>query len=684
MSHRLFALMLVMTAVTKQVAAQPTDRLEVWRREVQQISQARTAAADSVMTAALANDPEAQDRAARDLLSIDANIQDLIAQLDDYRTTLKAELTAGARAARDSEDELRWLQQQLYVDRVSISGMQTELYQPGSTDQIAAATRTIRVAEEAISRIPLGAPARMELQRIKIEALLRSGQSESATAEVNSLLRSLDGASSPDLQALQIQIDLHRGDTDRAARRLSRHFGSAEAEVADSRAMDFARLAYLLATDSPELIGWLETIESRYGLPARRQAGRIVWQQLPTLRAPHTVLPALLAAEGRGWVGRQDHQRGGNLLAQAASTEPVAERALRYAVDGAAAWQAAGEISRAARLLIATAQTHRQAAGADQLHLHGVHLLAPQTPAELDGLLHEQLRLWPRNESARPARRWLQNRLQHQGRWVEAAEISSQAPPDQLADADVTAIFEAWQQALMVADQDEAAAVLSRFQAATEPLGDVACWQSRYRQIGALLLDRDSLATLPSAGTEADHFIEALLRWRQQGQIEEALQSPPPHFVPIATWRLMQDGRVAPDLRSSIAAIIRGWRAGEGASLQEAERLLWGGDVAAALTMLDAWISQAADQGTAAAAAAQLLSPDNAPEAGATAVQWWDQLAQQHIAGSPVWGIAKLSAIRGLQALGRHQEAGQRARFLLLTRSDLAPELKRQLQAIAP
>jgi hypothetical protein len=73
-------------------------------------------------------------------------------------------------------------------------------------------------------------------------------------------------------------------------------------------------------------------------------------------------------------------------------------------------------------------------------------------------------------------------------------------------------------------------------------------------------------------------------------------------------------------------------------------------------------------------------SPDKkAQQAG---VQLWDELAAGLPQGSRQWHEAKLTAIKLMQQIGDDQEAYRRARFVLLTQSNIDEDLRRQYQLV--
>jgi len=662
------------------VWANPASSLRELRKQTQQVAKSRNVLAKAVVEAALSSDAQLQDDTARQLVRIDSQVKDLVNQIDNFRATLDR----GGREAEQIGDELNRLRQQLQVERVSLALLQTELFPSGSEDQIAAAAVAVRAASDAINRIPAGAPARLAMRRLKVDALIRSDRLDEAATELESLIALTQKPLPPPLRALQIRLDLRTGDVKRAAQRLSEYDQRNSASVPVSLAMDFARLEYLAIAEEAALADWLDEIESRHGSLARRRAERIVMAKLADMQNVRSIAPALLAAEGRGALRRGNHHQSGELLAKAAALETDADRALRYAVEAAAARRATGANSSAANVLIEAAVSHAETDQASELHLQAIYLLAPTTPERIDSLLRDHLERWPDRQTASISRRWIEKRLAQQGQLAAAAEAASAIPANQVGDADVQHIFAAWQRAFIAAPQDVVAEVARRFRAATEPLVDNASWRAHYRQIGALMLHRDALAGLPAAGNQPNPFIEALIRLRRWSEVTDGLHEPPQELIPIATWRLMQDGRVYPQSRATIISVIDRWAETDSTSLNAAERMLWLGDHESAIRTLHAFISQSEHRVSSVAKAAQLLSESEAVQAQQESIRLWDYLSGHSPAGGELWYQAKLSAIRVLQEMGRHDQAERRARYMLLTHPDLDEAKQRELRTIAP
>ena len=70
-------------------------------------------------------------------------------------------------------DDLIRLEQELRVDAVSLALMQTELFDRGSRDRLAAATQTESMARQASTLLPADPTARREVRRIELEEMIR-------------------------------------------------------------------------------------------------------------------------------------------------------------------------------------------------------------------------------------------------------------------------------------------------------------------------------------------------------------------------------------------------------------------------------------------------------------------------------------------------------------------------------
>jgi len=645
--------------------------------EAQLLDVRKEAAIYLVVQASILSDRETKEKATRSLLLATTDIQALIRRTADARSELGRQ---GDRVAGIDSD-LNRLQQELGVDVVSLMLMQTELFPRGSDDCIAAATKAEQAANEAVARIPSNVPARIEIERLQVESMLRAGQAKRAATAFGDIIQSIDEARSPRMSALEIRIDLARDNERLAISRLSKFYGDDPRNAPHSIEMDLARLEYLLRFRSDEVGSWFDAIQQRGGSYARWRAEAIALSRLGTGDTPSKIDPALLAVEGRNWLRKGDLKRAAELLAAAAKAEKSAQRALRGATEAAAAFVAAGQPTDAATMLIDIALSHRQADSAADSHLQAVYLLRSSEPDRIEELLREQLRIWPVGRSAATARRWLSKQLGDQGRFVDAAQVVSQIPVDQLTDDDISIIASAWRSAFRHSIDPSLEEPSQRFHQSMRPLLESPLVRSRYRAIASMLLNRDAMAGLPESVSQ-ESFIDALIDFRQQGILAAGLQSVPVEHAADVRWRLIRDGRASPQLRPRIAKLLRQWDSESEPTFDRAELLLWSGETDESIQLVRTLVEASGRDVSALKQAANLLGSANVGQAHQEAIRLWDSIAAGTRKGSQLWHEAKIAGIGLLQQAGNQEEANKRAKYILLTMPKIDTKLKQQYQSV--
>ena len=648
----------------------------------------RSAALHGVLRAAVAPaDDAARDEATKNLLRATAELESLIKEIGDARIVLDQHSDNRPFAMID---DLARLQQELQVETVTLALMQTELFPPNSDDSIAAATRAEQLADQAITKLPSDSGARREVERLKIESILRAGQYDRADRELKLIVEANQPPLSARWMALQTRLDVAQQRMGQAAARLDGFFGAQAISAPRSIEMDLARLEFLLRSDPASESGdWLEAIESRGGVYARRRAEAMALSLLGRSRSSSmpTIDPSIVAAQGQDYLRRGDPERAAELLAAAAKAETNPDRAIERAAEAAAAFGLSQKHDQASALLAETATANPQAKQAPAAHLQAALLVASNDPAAIqrvESMLRLHLRLWPRSETSFGARAWLLKLLTEQLRLVDAAEVATAIPVDQVTSERLDAIALRWQATLRAATEGSSE-VSKRFLDAYRPLLSDKLAAERFPLLVALLVDRDLLGqvSLSSDVVGLDPFASALLTYRQRGIDSEALQSPPPELIAVATERLMRDGRQNPVLRKSIARVLARWEGNDDRSLEHAERLLWDGRTEESIKVINELIrAQPADAGVTAQAAKLLTTIDNTA-AMQEGIRLWDQLAGGAKQGTPLWHEAKLSAIAALRRVGSLAEAQRRARYVLLTLANLRDDYRRQYEALA-
>ncbi len=519
------------------------DHQRILFLRAQQVRVDKAAATHRVVKASISSSDQAKQNAAEHSVRVTANVRELLQDIADARASL--DRLQNATAGMD--EDLNRLQQELSVDAVSLSLVQTELFGPGSVDRIAAATNAEQAADEAIRRIPAGSLARIEIQRLRVQAILRAGQIKRAASEFELLRELNDQPATPALLALHIQISLAQGNRQQAESLLSDYYQDSPLQAPESLEMDIARLEYLLLHQNDQIAAWFDAIAQRGGDYAQRRAESIALFRVGQTATASKVNPELLAIQGRAWLRKGDPVRAGELLSVSASADDNSERTLRHASEAAAAFVSAGQNAAAAKCLTDTALAHQQNKAAAAVHLQAV-LLRSAEPQPTEQQLRKHLKTWSTGTVARDARRWLHKLLADQGRFTEAAIVVSDLGTADVDEEQLERIAAAWRDAFHQSDDSSLSQPSQEFRDALRTLLKSPAIQTRYRAIASMLLNRDSLAGLPE-GSPPDPFIDAFIQFRLAGTVTPNLKSVPDEFARDARWRLMRDGRQLPQLR---------------------------------------------------------------------------------------------------------------------------------------
>ncbi len=657
--------------------------------QAQRIRVRGQASLHQVVRASISSGEELGITAAKELVRVVTATRSLNRQIAEHRSVLHRDPKQVSGLSITGLDyDLSRLGQSLSVDLVSMTLAQTDLFPPGSEDRIAAATSAEQAAEDAIKEIAADVPARTEIQRLRVESILRAGQPSRALSEFERLFDAKPQRLSSRFQSLLITIQVEMGQQQPAATLLREYYGDDPDQSDRSIEMDLARLEYLLRF-YPEQVGrWFDSIERRGGKYARRRAESIALARIGSKETDSKLGPALLAAEGRECLRNGDPVRAGELLFAAAKADTDGDRALQHATQSAAAFASVRELTLAAKSLVDTAIANQESAGAPAAHLQGTYMLRAGDAERVEQLLRTQIERWPKGVPAKSARGWLYKLLGEQQRFLEAAEAASNIPAADLVESEVAMIADAWRTAFHESEDDSLLNHSARFQKSIKPLLENRLMKDRYAQIAVMLVDRDHLAGLP-AGSDQDPFLGALLRFRQGGVIAAALQRIPNDFatndfVTDARWRLIRDGRELPQLRESIAQLIQQWSNESEPTFESAELSLWSGQVDQSVAMLRSLIKASGNDADVTIESANLLGFSDHPDAIAEAIRYWDIVAAGTRTGSGMWHQSKLAAIDLLRKSGNHAEANKRAKYILLTTPRLDEQQKRLYQSVTP
>ena len=704
--------------VLSLLTAYPEHRRALFLR-AQLLSVDQDAARHDVVTMLVTpHSEELQQRALRRLTTLITDLDEIIREVDQARSLLE---TSGEDISNlGFAADLARLSQQLRVRRVQTALLQTELFPSGSRDAVAAAAQAEQVAREALDRLPPDSPARLEIQRLRIEAMLRGERLDEADQARQRLVTAIARPLPDTVRAVQIRLDLARGRVSQAANKLPPVDDDTRAADETSIEMDMARLQVLLADDqrdSGTVARWMDEIERRHGGYARRRAEAQTLAALRRSGGPAVVDPDIVAVQGRDWLRRGDMTRAAELLAAAARAEVESAAAIERSIEAAAAFVAAEQDEQAAGLLAEQAAAHRTAKQAAQISLQSALLYAE---AELAGELEQQLRetitTWPDSDSADTARDWLIKVLLAQGKQLEAAKVATAQPWEQQSESDQRQIEQFWTKLFRKAGQLDAEAtnspdrspadpvrldeLSSEFRQAFEPWLAEEPARRFFWSLAVRLLDRDQLADLRrglngSTGSPvaaSDPFIEAVATFRLSGAAPELLQRIPPEHRETVTWRLMRDGRLDPSRRAAVASLLASWnssdsRASQGvaARQQRIERLIWTGQYGQAVSLMRQLLEGGQPAADLIGRVAQQLAATDSAEAKAKAIELWDELAAGSRQGTPQWHRAKLNVVLLLQEIGQTDAASKRARYILLTSPPASEQLKQRYQtAIVP
>ena len=649
--------------------------------EAENTAALRQAARHTVLKASInSGDAALNDRAVRRLLHGTEQTKLLAKRIAEQRSVLD---TRSPRPYGLVSDLLR-LEQEQTVAAVSLALMQTELAPPASVDQIAAANQAEKAAQNAIARLPVGTTARREVERLRVEAILRSGQKDRAESEFPKMARAYGSRPPAVVVALQVRLDIEQQRYGIAQKRLASFYGSDPSKAPTSIEMDLAQLRFLMRNPSQGNVGqWLDVIEQRGGAFARRRAEAISLASVRSTdrESPESIDPSIIAAQGQQWLRRGDAERAGRLLAAAAVAERDPDRAVQRSSEAAAVMLSAKQPDQAAQLLAEISVRNKVAEKASAAHLQAAVIMASNSGAatQIQQILRDHLSLWPEQESANSARSWLIRILESQQRLVEAAEAATMLSSEHANDDQIQLAISKWN--LAFRESNDRKTLSSRFVQAFEPLIENESVETQFALAAAMIVDRQTLNQIKSSHENAEPtFLSEMFAFRTADQSHPAVRLPPQELAPNAIQILMADGQIETSRRLSIANLIESWKMGDTDPLDQAERLLWQNRTGEAIGLVTNLVGKDAATDTLKRAA-RFLGVSSEVPARELSIELWDRLAAGSQPGSTTWHEAKLGAIRLLSKSGQTEASSKRAKYVLLTRKDLSVDLLKQYQA---
>jgi len=417
---------------------------------------------------------------------------------------------------------------------------------------------------------------------------------------------------------------------------------------------------------------------------------------------PSELDPAIIAAQGQAWLRRGDKERAARLLAAAAAAQRDPDRSIKRAAESAAAFIAAGQAGEASRVLQTVALARPTAQQAAATHLQAAVLISRMEPVnadELESVLRTNLRKWPKGKTAGVVRGWLIKLLRSQRRFTDAAIIATTIVPQEIDAGRMQTAIELWNRAFEAASTSRDEEIRRQMIAAFEPITESPFAVAAFRLLAGIQLPTSQLADLPARAADRSaaerqrflaDFVDALIQFRRRRVAAAILRSPPLELRSAAETRLMQDGRSQRQRRQAIAQLVQQWPTSDQSNLKESiaalnkiERLVWLGQTAAALQLLDTLLEVYSQDVELIGEAASRLAAAGTPETQQRAVELWDQLAGGTSTGSQRWHEARLSAIELLLARGESEEASKRARYILLTTKSIPVEFRERYEAAA-
>ena len=578
-------------------------------------------------------------------------------------------------------NDLKTSRQTSLVATVALAVMETELFAPGSNDQIASSADAERLADQTLIELGSSKGATREIDRMRVQCLIIQDRIADARQTFDQSESRFGKTISSNWVALHVELLLAEKKTKQAENLLLRSKGS-------SLSVHLARLRWLLATNQLDrATQWVESIEQHHGLFARRRAEVIT---LDDGLADDSLdgSSGLLVHQARQMIREGDHHAAGVLLSRIARQTQSPDQAIHHATTAAAAFHESSKESEASRVLIEVASLHPQNEAAGKMHLQGLVLESSLPNHEIGQTivaLREHLATWVTSASFVPARDWLIELLRQRGEFLQAAMVQSQTPPKFIDKTWSAKTYMAWQHVIKNAGPDRVAMISqSALQSLSLRVAESPIAAETLEEVAAILMERRELSLLPASSAEIRPSM-VFARWRQgndnvtRAAIEFASSLSSEKQADVR-WRLLRDGERDRSDRGRIARIIESMDEPVTSAIALARLAFWRGDSGRGIVLVREFLSKQSDT-SSLISAATLLSDSNAPLAKQEAVLLWDRLAAGAPKNSETWHTAKLESIRLLSGQGDRQGAAKRATYLLITNPNLTKSQKARYEA---
>jgi hypothetical protein len=603
----------------------------------------------------------------RQLVRIASGIDELRKQIEEDRASLAAKSSAKSQDAnRTPPEDLIVLDRQLAVDRVRISILQTELYAPGSEEQIASATTAAETADATLQKLQRQSEAWKTISLMRVIALRRAGQINLARKEFATLSGESDLGKST-----AIDLDLADDELDSANKRLSVYYGNDPQTAPASPTMDLIRLQWLIQSkaDSQTVSQWLESMRRRNG-PYNHRRGEAILLSMTKSDGVSIAAenPFITAARARLFLRQGDLRQGSRWLSAAARATNNPKDALSLAIEASAANMKSSLAPDAIEVLLDVSRRFASEANKEfaDLHYQAIYLSAHATKSDqVEPLLKEHLAIFRESAHAESARQWLMNLFDQSDRPVEAASIAIGDDSDRRWRAlTLNSQFDLYQISRQLVDSIADIGDTSKKNRRTDLAIELANWN-----------DAKSLTPVSERAKNIASF--------RSGQSDEL----PENILSIETrslaHRLIQDGASESLRRQAIAKCVLSCR--DKLEPQDSRlvltALIWDGQDDEAIKTLDVFLG---DKPTARSMqeTAHALAQSARPETRRKAIEIYDQLSAKLPRGIPQWHQAKCDAIDILLKLSP-EEAEKRAKYILLTQSEIPEPYRAKYEIIA-
>lgn len=619
----------------------------------------------------------------------------------------------------------------IWLSRIELASLQSQLFAMGSPDAVAAAADASTLIKTALVDFPADSIVRDEVMRLLTEARLQAGDGRAAEAANPT-------ADAPDPAALarSIRIDIANQHFRAAEQKLKEYYLAEKSSGDDSPEMALARLRYLMArqasADSSQSVrqtkaigDWLDEIEVRLGRSVRRRAETMLSRSRQyratlnggksstaskesSMQRDQDADPRILRADARYYFRVGQQLPAALAYATAAVKDEKPSRAHESAISSAAILRGLSKQAAAAELLLRIADRQVDPQAASGMLLQAAVLISETDPPPM-GRIAEILQTCMDHDAASPpadqARTWLIEIRKAQGKFVDAAMLATQMPSRHWNEQSALRCRETWLEAVVpsfnassfVASSSEAGQqsgsrqdrllkMREIFLAASE-ITDAVLLSRTWNEL-AILIDDLQPDRLQAAERELD---DAFLRQLAAFRIQPAANTTPTSLAysrdskeaAAVRWRLNQDIQDHPEFGSELAKYLLQHFAGS--DLLTLRWMCLAGPAEKAVQFMRKQQAESDEPAKWISAAATALAEarHNREHHLRVASKLWDELASGLPQDDPVGMAAEVESLRCLFQAGDHQEASAKAELILLTRPPANSELRSVLQSLA-